>query len=98
MSDNETPAQTIERLERLNNHLAQMLKRGSDRLQESARELMAVGWDEGHRTEQLREPDGCMCGAWCENECACGLYGSGKIITPNPHRQPLDLPNLTEEP
>lgn len=48
MSDTEeTPAETIHRLERANNHLAQMLKRGSDRLSESARELMAQGWDKG---------------------------------------------------
>jgi len=47
MSADETPAETIERLTELNNQLAQMLKRGSDRLQESARELMAQGWERG---------------------------------------------------
>jgi hypothetical protein len=97
MSDtNETPAETIERLERLNNHLAQMLKRGSDRLQESARELMAQGWDEGHGTPVQREPDDCRCGAWYEGECGCGKYGTGKIITPNPYRQPIQLPGAAK--
>lgn len=43
----ETPDETIERLLKSNNRLAQMVKRGSDRLQESARELMAAGWDAG---------------------------------------------------
>lgn len=90
MTTEETPDETIERLTELNNRLAQMLKRGSDRLAESARELMAQGWDVGHQTPVQREPSDCRCGAWCEDECACGKYGTGKIITPNPYRQPIE--------
>lgn len=49
--------------------------------------VLADAWDEGHRTYQKREPDECYCSAWSEGECACGLYGTGKIITPNPYRR-----------
>lgn len=48
--------------------------------------VKAEAWDEGHRTRQRREMDDCNCNAWSEGECACGLYGTGKIITPNPYR------------
>lgn len=97
MSDTEeTPAETIERLTKSNNRLAQMVKNSSDRLQESARELMAQGWDAGHGVPVLREMDDCRCGAWHEGECGCGKYGTGKIITPNPYRQPINLTGATE--
>lgn len=43
-------------------------------------------WDEGHRTRVQRGPDGCTCNAWNEDECGCGEYGTGPIITPNPYR------------
>ena len=43
-------------------------------------------WDEGHRTRVQRGPDGCTCNAWNEDECACGEYGTGPIVTPNPYR------------
>lgn len=46
---------------------------------------MASAWDEGHRTYRKLGPDGCMCGAWSDSECGCGLYGSN-VITPNPYR------------
>lgn len=42
---NETPEETIERLLKSNNRLAQMVKASSDRLQEGARELLAQGWE-----------------------------------------------------
>ena len=59
-------------------------------LDQTLREAKAEAWDEGHRTPQDREPDGCQCGAWYEGECACGLFGTGTIITPNPYRKEQD--------
>ena len=53
-------------------------------------QVKAEAWDEGHRTPQDREPDDCQCGAWYEGECACGLFGTGTIITPNPYRKEQD--------
>ena len=50
-------------------------------------QVKAEAWDEGHRTPQIREPHDCRCGAWYEGECACGLFGTGEIITPNPYRE-----------
>ena len=76
MSDNESPAETIARLERLNNQLAQMLKRGSDRLQESARELMAQGWEAGANAIMTAPYDE-----------ALGAH----VVPVNPYRQPIDL-------
>ena len=49
-------------------------------------EVKAEAWDEGHQTPRVRNPSGCDCGAWAGYECACGRWGNGKIITPNPHR------------
>ena len=43
-------------------------------------------WDEGHRTRVQRGPDGCTCNAWNEDECGCGEFGTGPIVTPNPYR------------
>ncbi len=54
------------------------------------REVAAKAWDEGHRHPQRRDPDdGCRCGAWNEGECACGLYGSGRLLSldDNPYRE-----------
>lgn len=81
MSAAETPAETIERLERQNNHLAQMLNRASDRLAESTHELMAQGWDAGlARGQELA--------AW-----AIGSRPeSERPETANPYRQPIELP------
>ena len=56
-------------------------------LAQTIREAKAEAWDEGHRTPQDRELDDCRCEAWHEGECACGLFGTGEIITPNPYRQ-----------
>lgn len=50
-------------------------------------EMLAKAWDEGHKTRQIREPDSCMCFALSSSECGCGLYGSGRIITPNPYSE-----------
>lgn len=47
-------------------------------------------WDEGHRTRVQRGPDGCTCNAWNEDECGCGEYGTGPIITPNPYKASED--------
>lgn len=76
----ETPEETIERLMKSNNRLAQMVKSGSDRLAESARELMAQGWDTGfesmrtfYTTDHLK-----------------------RRIPKNPYRQPINLPGATE--
>jgi len=53
-------------------------------------QVKAEAWDEGHRTPQVREAHDCQCGAWYEGECACGRFGTGKLITPNPYRQEQD--------
>lgn len=84
MSDTEeTPAETIERLTRSNNRLAQMVKASSDRLQESARELMAQGWERGytagHSIAMRRMSD-----------------EPGAPTPPNPYRQPINLPGATK--
>lgn len=50
----------------------------------------AEAWGKGHRTPWVREPDECECGAWSSNECGCGLYGTGRIVTTNPYRQETD--------
>lgn len=86
MTDNEeTPAETIERLTELNNQLAQMLKRGSDRLQESARELMAQGWDAGlERGQELA--------AWAIGN----RPDAERPSTINPYRQPLEMFGATK--
>lgn len=81
MSANETPAETIERLTALNNQLAQMLKRGSDRLQESARELMAQGWEEGVKAA---------------NHAPYVPERNCHVLPPNPYRQPVELPGATK--
>lgn len=80
----ESPQETIERLTALNNELAQLVKRGSDRLQESARELLAQGWDAGVAGQMLAD----------------GHNSSTiqKELETNPYRQPIDLPGITEEP
>lgn len=77
----ETHAETIERLERANNHLAQMLKAGSDRLQESARELMAQGWDAGALS---REP------------ADLAEWEKELLLVSNPYRQPIELPGAEQ--
>lgn len=50
-------------------------------------DLLAEAWDEGHETPWKREPDDCECYAYSRNECGCGRYGMGRIITPNPYRE-----------
>lgn len=49
------------------------------------RAILADAWDEGHRTHPKLGPDDCLCGAWSDSECGCGIYGSN-VITPNPYR------------
>ena len=56
-------------------------------LEAAAPLIAAKAWDEGHRTPQKREMDDCQCSAWSSSECACGKYGTGKLITPNPYRK-----------
>ena len=77
----ETPEETIERLLKSNNRLAQMVKAGSDRLQESARELMAQGWDAGVKAVRTAPyvP---------ERNC--------HVLPPNPYRQPINLTGATK--
>lgn len=58
----------------------------AEQLSQIVRGLQAKAWKEGHRTPVQRGPSGCRCGAWDEGECACGKYGTGKILTPNPYR------------
>jgi len=52
-------------------------------------EVKAEAWDEGHRHAWRRGPDECMCSAWSSNECACGRYGSGELLSlaDNPYRE-----------
>jgi len=50
--------------------------------------IAARAWDEGHATPWQREMDDCRCGAWNRGECGCGKYGTGRLVTPNPHRTP----------
>lgn len=59
-----------------NEHLAEMLK-----------PLLVEVWYEGHTTYKDREMDDCRCGAWNEDACGCGKYGTGKIITTNPYEK-----------
>ena len=49
---------------------------------------LAAAWDEGHLTSRKRGPSGCKCGAWSNGECACGLYGTGAVLSlaANPYR------------
>ena len=53
-------------------------------------EVKAEAWDEGHRHRWRRDrDDGCTCAAWSSNECACGLYGTGELLSlaDNPYRE-----------
>ena len=52
-------------------------------------EVLAEAWDAGHQYPWKRGPDDCRCGAWSSNECACGLYGTGPLVSlaDNPHRK-----------
>ena len=56
-------------------------------LAEAERDL-AKAWDAGHLTSWKRGPSGCKCGAWSDGECACGLYGTGEVLSlaANPYR------------
>ena len=56
------------------------------------REVLAQGWDEGHRHRWRRGPDDCFCGAWSSIECACGKYGTGELLSlkDNPYRKEAD--------
>ena len=46
-------------------------------------------WDEGHNVRKRHGKDDCMCQAWSAGECACGLYGTGALISleENPYRK-----------
>jgi hypothetical protein len=52
--------------------------------------VRAEAWDEGHKHRQRLGADDCHCAAWSEGECACGLYGTGPLLslTDNPYRAP----------
>lgn len=53
-------------------------------------ELLATAWDEGHQTHWKRHwDDGCECYAYSSSECACGLYGTGELLSlkENPYSQ-----------
>lgn len=51
-------------------------------------EAKAEAWSEGHLIRQRFGPDDCPCSAWNEDECGCGLYNSGEIVSldDNPYR------------
>lgn len=56
-------------------------------------EVKAEAWDEGHRHRWRRDrDDGCTCAAWSSDECACGLYGTGELLSlkDNPYRAGSD--------
>jgi hypothetical protein len=55
-------------------------------------EVAAAAWDEGHNARRSRGRSKCNCGAWSDGECACGLYGTGELLSmkDNPYRG--DLP------
>ena len=54
--------------------------------------VKAQAWDEGHRHRWRRGPDDCRCNAWSSIECACGLYGTGELLSlgDNPYRTGTD--------
>ena len=58
-------------------------------LAEYTRQVQAEAWDAGHKTRWRRGLDECQCGAWSRNECGCGLYGTGELLSlaDNPHRE-----------
>lgn len=54
--------------------------------------VKAQAWDEGHRHRWRRGSDDCRCDAWSSIECACGLYGTGELLSlgDNPYRTGTD--------
>lgn len=77
----ETPAETIERLLKSNNRLAQMVKASSDRMQSATRSILATGWDAGALS---REHDDLS--EW-EKEL---------LLANNPYRQTINIPGDTQ--
>ena len=64
-------------------------ERRNERRKEARAALEAVAadiWDDGYRAGFVDGPIICACGAWNENECACGNYGNGETPEPNPYR------------
>lgn len=57
-------------------------------LAEHARKVKAEAWDEGHKHRHRLGQDECQCDAWNIGECACGLYGTGELLSlnDNPYR------------
>lgn len=51
-------------------------------LAEVVKQAQAEAWDEGHQHRWKRDAnDGCRCGAWSSNECGCGKYGTGELLS-----------------
>ncbi|MGV8972234.1 MAG: hypothetical protein ACOH10_07915 [Rhodoglobus sp.] len=42
---------------------------------------IATAWEAGHQHPWRRGPDDCKCGAWSRNECGCGKYGTGELLS-----------------
>ena len=55
---------------------------------ETERANLAAAWEEGHREPWKRGPDECECSAWNSDECACGFYGTGQLVSldANPYK------------
>lgn len=85
----ETPEETIERLLKSNNRLAQMVKASSDRMQSATRSLLATGWDAGVAValnHAILNEDG----------VTLRLEHLDGTPWPNPYRQPIELPGDTK--
>ena len=61
-------------------------------LAEHDRKVSEKAWDDGHVTPQRRGPDECECFAYSSGECACGLFGTGPLLSSaeNPYRKAVD--------
>ena len=68
-------------------------------LVEHDRQVAEKAWRRGHLTNWRRGPDNCHCAAYSAGECACGEYGTGKILSldDNPYALSTALQGVQEE-
>ena len=66
---------------------------------EHDRQVAEKAWRKGHLTNWRRGPDNCHCAAYSAGECACGEYGTGKILSldDNPYALSTALEGVQEE-